>query len=298
MAQIFIFVNMGPRFNKPMTLGHEFAGEIVEVGSQVASFKVGERVAYNSNNSPADLGRGGESGGFSPYLALRDIDRHVQSLCRVPESVSMDHAALVEPLSVATHAVNRADPQPGESVAIFGVGPIGLGIVIALRWRGVEDIVAFDPSPLRRERAIALGARAALDPRARPPAEALSELRGQGDVWGNKYPLTNVYFETSGAPGVLTDIANLANKNSRIITVAMQRLPVTFDGTRLMSKELSIIGSQGYPTEFPQVMEKLATRAVDPEMMITHRFPFSDFMTAFDTASDPSRAAKVLLQFD
>ena len=232
------------------------------------------------------------------YLALRDIDRHVQSLCRVPENVSMDHAALVEPLSVAAHAVNRADPKPGESVAIFGVGPIGLGIVIALRWRGVEDIVAFDLSPLRRERAIALGARAALDPRDNPPAEALSELRGQGDVWGNKYPITNIYFEASGAPGVLTDIANLANKNSRIITVAMQRLPVTFDGTRLMSKEISIIGSQGYPTEFPQVMEKLATGAVDPEMMITHRFPFSDFMKAFDTANDPSSAAKVLLQFD
>jgi len=292
------FRHMGPRFDRPMPLGHEFAGEIIEVGPQVRSFKVGERVAYNSNNSPADLGRGGEGGGFSPYLALRNVDGHVQSICRVPENVSLEHAALVEPISVAAHAVNRADPKPGESVAIFGVGPIGLGVVIALRWRGIEDIVAFDPSPLRRERAAALGARATFDPRERPPAEALTQLRGHGDVWGVKYPLTNIYFETSGAPGVLADIAKLANKQSRIITVAMQRHPVTLDGTKLMSKELSIIGSQGYPTEFPQVMEKLATGAVNPEMMITHRFPFADFLAAFDVASDPSGAAKVLLQFD
>ena len=155
----------------PMPLGHEFAGEMFEVGPKpnVKNFKVGDRVAYNSYNSPADMGRGGECGGFTPYVALREVDGHVQSLCRVPAEVSLEHAALVEPISVGAHAVNRADPKPGESVTIFGVGPIGLGIIMALRARGVEDIVAFDLSPLRRERAKALGAWAAFDPRERKP---------------------------------------------------------------------------------------------------------------------------------
>src|SRR4051794_7180241 len=124
------FRSMGPRFPKPMPLGHEFAGEVIEVGPEVTSFKAGDRVAYNSNNSPADMGRGGECGGFSDYVVLREVDGQVQSLCRVPDNVSLDHAALVEPMSVATHAVNRADPKPGESVTIFGVGPIGLGVVM------------------------------------------------------------------------------------------------------------------------------------------------------------------------
>src|ERR1700757_1475735 len=171
------FRHMGPRFDKPMALGHEWAGEVIEAGPQVKSYKIGDRVAYNSNNSPADMGRGGEFGGFSEYVALREVDGHVQSLCRVPDNVSLDHAALVEPLSVAMHAVNRADPKPGETVTIFGVGPIGLGIVTALRLRGVEDIIAFDLSPLRRERAVSLGARAAFDPREHPPAEILKEVR-------------------------------------------------------------------------------------------------------------------------
>jgi 2-desacetyl-2-hydroxyethyl bacteriochlorophyllide A dehydrogenase len=292
------FRHMGTRFGEPMPLGHEFAGEVVEVGPEVRSFKVGDRVAYNSNNSPADMGRGGECGGFSEYVVLRDVDGHVQSLCRVPDGVSLEHAALVEPMSVAAHAVNRADPKPGESVTVFGVGPIGLGIVMALRQRAIEDIIVFDLSPLRRERAIALGARAAFDPRENPPAEILKQLRGAGRTWGVEYPITNVYFEASGARGLLSEIAEFCNKNSRIITVALQRDPVVLDGTKLMSKEISLLGSQGYPTEFPEVMQKIASGAVDPEAMITHRFPFARFMDAFEVANDADHAAKVVLTFD
>ncbi len=292
------FRNMGPRFKDPMPLGHEFAGEVVDVGAKVTQFRLGDRVAYNSNNSPADMGRGGECGGFSNYVILRGVDDHVQSLCRVPDGVSLDHAALVEPLSVAAHAVNRADPKSGESVTVFGVGPIGLGIVAALRMRGIEDIVAFDLSLLRRERALALGARAVFDPRDKEPAAALKELRGSGKIWGVEYPKTDIYFEVSGARGLLSQIADFSMKRSRIIMVAMQRDPVIFDGTRLMSKEITLIGASGYPTEFPEVMEKLAVKSVDPEAMVTHRFPFSDFLHAFEVANDANHAAKVLLTFD
>jgi (R,R)-butanediol dehydrogenase/meso-butanediol dehydrogenase/diacetyl reductase len=292
------FRNMGTRFGRPMPLGHEFAGEVVDVGSNVSQFKAGDRVAYNSYNSPADIGRGGECGGFGSYVVLRQVDGHVQSLCHVPKAVSLEHAALVEPISVAEHAVNRADPKPGESVTIFGVGPIGLGVIMSLRWRGIEDIVAFDLSPLRRERAKSLGARAVFDPRVNPPAATLTELRGSASLFGSTYPRTDVYIEASGAAGLLQEIAGFCNKGSRIITLAIQRQPVTFDGTKLMSKELSILGSSGYPTEFPEVMQKIAKGVVDPELMITHRFPFTDFLHAFETANDASGAAKVLLQFD
>ena len=68
------FRQMGPRFKEPMPLGHEFAGEVIEVGKDVTQFRVGDRVAYNSNSSPADMGRGGECGGFSDYVILRGVD--------------------------------------------------------------------------------------------------------------------------------------------------------------------------------------------------------------------------------
>lgn len=281
-----------------MPLGHEYAGTVVEVGADVTGFKIGDRVAYNSNNSPADMGRGGEFGGFSDYVLLRDVDGHPQSLCRVPDEVSLEHAALVEPLAVAAHAVNRANPSRGESVTLFGAGPIGLGIVVALKERGVEDLVVFDLSPLRRERALRLGADAAYDPREHEPKAILGERRGHGLIWGMPYPRTDIYIEASGAPGMIADIIDFADKRSRIVTVAMQRHPVTIDGTRLMSKELTLLGASGYPSEFPEVMDKLAKGLVDPEAMISHRFAFSDFMTAFETADDPGSAAKVLLTFD
>lgn len=291
------FRRMGTRFGRPMPLGHEFAGEVVEVGRDVTGFRVGDRVAYNSYNSPSDVGRGGECGGFSPLVALRDVDQQAQSLCPVPAGLSLEHAALVEPISVGAHAVNRADPKPGESVAVFGVGPIGLGVIVALGWRGIEDFVAFDLSPLRRERALSLGARAAFDPREDEPERALAELRGTGSLFGRTYPRTDVYVEASGAPGLLSEIARFCDKGSRIVSLAVQREPVTLDGTRLMSKEISLIGSSGYPTEFPEVMRRLSEGTVDPERMVTHRFPFADFLTAFETADDASGAAKVLLTF-
>jgi len=292
------FRHMGPRFEKPMALGHEFAGEIVEAGPEVTSFKIGDRVAYNSNNSPSDMGRGGECGGFSEYVILRDIDNHVRSLCHIPDNVSYQHAALVEPISVATHAVNRAAPHPGESVTIFGVGPIGLGVVMELRARGIEDVIVFDLSPLRRERALALGARAAFDPRENPPEVILGELRGFGQIWGVPHPKTDIYFEVSGARGMIANIAKFCNKNTRIITVAMQRDPVILDGTKIMSKETSLIGAQGYPVEFPQVMARISSGEIDPEQMITHHLPFSDFLSAFEVADDANQAAKVVLEFN
>ena len=111
-------------------------------------------------------------------------------------------------------------------------------------------------------------------------------------------PVTDLYFEASGAKGLLSDIANMANMGSRIVTVAMQWGPVALEGSVLMAKELTLMGSIGYPTEFPEVMALLAQRTVNAEDMISHRYPFTDFLEAFDTATDPSLAAKVLVTFE
>jgi threonine dehydrogenase-like Zn-dependent dehydrogenase len=288
----------GARASKPFGLGHEFAGEVIHAGKAVTSYRVGDRVAYNSYNSPAGVGRDSEEGGFSNYLLLRDIDDHSQSLVRVPENVSMEHAALVEPLSVAMHAVNRAVPKPGETAAVFGLGPIGLGIIVGLRGLGIEDIVGFDLSPLRRERALNLGARAVFDPRETPPTEALGKLRGYDVLRGESLPRTNLYFEATGAPGLIEQIADFCNLGSRIVTVAIQKKPVTLSPLALLGKELSILGSLGYPTEFPDVMRRLGEGLVDPEMMISDRYDFDDFLAAFDHAAQADRAAKVLLRFN
>lgn len=292
------FRHMGPRFpNQPMPLGHEYAGEVIEVGANVSLFKLGDRVAYNSNNSPADMGRGGECGGFSNFVVLRDVDTHPQSLSKLPDTMNYDHAALIEPISVGTHAVNRADLQPGDSITVFGSGPIGIGLIMTLVGRGFDDIVVFDLSAKRRELALKAGARAAFDPRENSPQDILGELRGHGHIWGIPHPKTDVYFEASGAPGLLADITRFCNKGSRIVTIAVHRQPLELDGTKIMSKEITLIGSQGYPTEFPEVMNKIATGEINPEVMISHRFHFDQFEEAFEIADNANEAVKVVLQF-
>jgi threonine dehydrogenase-like Zn-dependent dehydrogenase len=283
--------------DKPFGLGHEFGGGVVEAGANVTAFRVGERVAYNSYNSPADLGRASEQGGFSHFLVMRDIDRHPQSLVRIPEDVSFEHAALVEPLSVSMHAVNRAAPQPGERAAIFGVGPIGLGMVQVLKMRGIEQIVAFDLSPLRRQLALDMGAIAAFDPRETPLAQALGDTFGYGDLRGFKLPLTEMYFETTGAPGVFDEIIRSCYLGSRIISVAIQKGAMQLDGN-LLGKELTILGSLGYPTEFPKVVDCLSQGTIRPSAMITDRFPIDDFIAAFEHARKSDQSGKVLLTFD
>lgn len=293
------FRHMGPRFpNQPMPLGHEYAGEIVEVGSAVTSYQLGQRVAYNSNNSPADMGRGGECGGFSPWVILRGIDEHPQSLCVVPEGVSYDDAALAEPISVGAHAVNRSQIQSDESATIFGCGPIGLGIMMALQGRGLTDIVAFDLSPYRRELATRLGIAHVYDPRTHIPAKIISELRGTAPIWGVPHPVTDVYFEATGAPGMIEDIAGFCNKGSRIVTIAIHRKPLALDATKVMSKEISLIGAQGYPVEYPDVMSAIAAGSINPEAMVSHRFSFDRFFEAFSTADSAAESGKVLLNFE
>lgn len=293
------FYDAGPRFEGiPMPLGHEYSGEIVEASKQVSAFKIGDRMAYNSNNSPADMGRGGECGGFSQYVVLLDVDDHAQSLCKLPPNVSYDHAALIEPLSVGAHVVNRAAPNPGESVALFGAGPIGLGVIMVLVERGFDDIVVFEPSPLRRELALNAGAKAAFDPGESSPSQVLTDLRGATDIWGFPHANTDIFIEASGAPGLLADIIDFCGKGCRVITLAVHRERVSLDATKIISKEISLIGSQGYPKEFPQVLEKIAKYELDPEQMVSHRFSFEQFEEAFSVACNSVTAAKVLLQFN
>jgi (R,R)-butanediol dehydrogenase/meso-butanediol dehydrogenase/diacetyl reductase len=286
---------IGPT-DQPMPLGHELSGTIVELGERVQNFAVGERVVLNPLLGM--IGNGGTEGGFAELLLVRDVVNQPGQLIRLPEQLSFDIGALVEPLSVAMHAVNRIDAKPGEKVAVHGAGPIGLGTIVALRRRGVDDIVVFDLSAFRRERALRLGARAAIDPRERSPFEALSDLHGSTLVWGIAPAVaTDIFIEASGAPHLIPEIIGAARFGARLIVVAVQKKPVAIDFQLLLGKELSITTAMGYPSEFPDVIAMLACGDIDIEPMVSHRFEGRDFMAAFATASRPDAAAKVLVQY-
>jgi (R,R)-butanediol dehydrogenase/meso-butanediol dehydrogenase/diacetyl reductase len=144
-------------------LGHEAAGEVAYVGEDVEGVSVGQRVVINPMMTPSMIGSGGPEGAFTERLLVSNA-RVGDSLLPIPEDLPYDVAALTEPLAVALHGVNRAEARPGDKVVVFGCGPIGLGMVLWLLDRGIEDVVALDLSEERLARARSLGARAALNP--------------------------------------------------------------------------------------------------------------------------------------
>lgn len=290
------FYASGSPTGAPAPLGHELSGIVVETGSEVTNFKIGDRVILNPLVNL--VGTGGPEGGFAERLLIRDVVSRPESLILLPDGLSFESGALVEPLSVSLHAINRGNVQPGAKVAIFGAGPVGLGLVLALRLRGVEDIIVFDLSAFRRERAMALGARAALDPREREPGDVLKEMHGT-DLFFGFLPVasTDIYFEASGAPQVLEGIIGYARGNSDIVLVSNHKKPVALDLQAMLGKEISLITAVGYPTEMPDVVAMLDKAAPDLAPLVSHRFAAGDFLKAFDAARNADSSAKVLVEY-
>lgn len=280
----------------PVPLGHELAGVIVEAGKEVTGYKVGDRVVLNPLVNM--VGNGGPEGGFAERLLIRDVAAQPASLIPIPDAMSFEAGALAEPLAVSLHAANRSQVEPGARAAIFGAGPIGLGLVVALRARGVDDIVVFDLSPFRRERAMELGARAAFDPRDKAPVDVLKELHGI-ELFFGVIPVagTDVFFEASGAPHIVPEIVGYGKLGSTIVLVANHKKPVEIDLAALGSKEMSIIASMGYPSELTDAVAMLAQMDVPVDALVSHRFPGEDLLEAFAMARQPDRATKVLVRY-
>jgi len=281
----------------PMPLGHEMSGTVSAVGSAIKNIAVGQRVIVNPYANL--IGNGGTEGAFADYLLVRDALRVSDNLLVIPDNVSMEHAALAEPLAVALHGVNRAELKPGDKVAVFGAGPIGLGAVVGLRRRGVEDIVVVDYSSFRLERARLLGARATINPAKQDVRKTLGELHGTQPhfITGTDVVNTDTFIDMAGAPTLIPSIIDMCRMGARIVVTAVYSAPVPIDMRMMLAKEVTLAMAIGYPVEFPEIVQMLSAREVNLEPMISHRFPFSDFHTAFDTARDAQHSTKVMVTF-
>jgi 2-desacetyl-2-hydroxyethyl bacteriochlorophyllide A dehydrogenase len=280
----------------PMPLGHELSGIISEIGNEVADVHVGQRVVLNPYANA--IGNGGPEGGFAAYLLVRDVVKQPNLLIPMPDDMSFDVGALIEPLAVATHAVNRMELKRGDTIAIFGAGPIGLGAIITLRARGFDKIVVIEPSAFRRDRAVQLGAQIAIDPHSGDVSAALIEAHGAMTIWGGfQAPATTHFLEASGAPSVIPGIIALAGFGARLVMVSVQKVAVLTDFTTVLAKELTIAAAMGYPNEFDEVFDLLRKQRPNLEPIVSHRFASEAFLEAFQTAKRSDEAAKVLVQY-
>lgn len=279
----------------PMPLGHELSGVVSQVGDAVAGIAVGQRVVVNPMAADNAIGNGGPEGGFAPHLLVRNAVAG-EGIYTLPDHLSFEHGALVEPLSVAAHGINQAGVTADSRVVVLGAGPIGLGVVAVLKYRGVKDIAVVDLSEQRLERARQLGATHALVA-DRPLVELVGPHHGNaGEVFGMPTLATDVFLEATGVRGVVEDVLNSIRPGGTLVVLGVHKEPVPLDLVNLLYREITIRGAMAYPTEFPEVIEMLASGAVDLTPMVSHRYPLESFSEAFATASDASQAAKVLVE--
>ena len=242
------YISIGGLREGQTPLGHEPAGEVVEVGCDVTGITVGDHVVIDPMVAPGGIiGNGGPTGALADYLLIEDAVRG-RSLEVIPAHVPFEVAALNEPMAVARHSVNQCAPTPSDKVVVFGAGPIGLGATIAFKSVGVSHIVVVDLIPARLENAINVGADAVINSADEDVAQRLVELHGPGESMFPGKAGTDIFLDAAGVPAVITTALTTAKRGARLGIVAVHKEPVPVDFLNVMSNEISIVGSMAIPT--------------------------------------------------
>jgi L-iditol 2-dehydrogenase len=278
-------------------LGHEPAGEVVEVGSAVSGVAVGDHVVINPMVAPGGIiGNGGAAGALADYLLIEDAVRGT-SLEVIPAHVPWEVAALNEPMAVARHGANRCKPKPSDKVCVFGAGPIGLGTTLAFKSLGVSHVVVADLLPGRLEKALRIGADAVINSAEENVLQRLAELHGEGESMFPGKAGTDIYLDAAGAPAVVNTALAAAKKGATLGIVGVHKEQVPFDLVNVMSNEITIVGSMGYPEEIFEVTKDLVANWEKYALIVSHTVPFGNVGEALEMARTPGAADKVVVTF-
>ena len=278
-----------PRKHEPVIQGHEIAGEIIAVGPGVVQRKVGERVAVEPILSclECDYCLQGHyqicpklkhrAGGFAELLVSNERNAHV-----LPDTFPYDHGALVEVYAVAVHAINRVPITPGAKVLIIGSGPIGLTIAEMARFTGAESIMVIGLTAPPLERISSMIGAFTVDIAEEDALQAVKE-------WSDGRGADVVFDAVGGYAGTLNQAITLTRPGGHVGMVGAQvstgELPMGYGQSRELSLHgIFCYGRSGIRHEFEVAINLLATGRLQPEPLITHRYPLSDLAEAFSTA--------------
>ena len=207
---------------------------------------------------------------------------------RVPESVPRAHAAFIEPLGCAIHAVERGNIGFGDVVVIAGAGPLGLGMVAAARLKNPRLLIALDLNDRRLEVAKACGAELGLNPMH---LDVVDEVMQLTDGYG-----CDVYIEATGHPAAVEQGLQMAARLGTFVEFSVMREPVTVDWTIIGdTKELDVLGAHLSPYCYPIAIDMLSKRLLPMDQILTHTLPLSDFQRGIELVADGSDSIKVTL---
>ncbi|MCX7823969.1 MAG: galactitol-1-phosphate 5-dehydrogenase [Verrucomicrobiae bacterium] len=273
----------------PIVMGHEAAGVVAKVGSNVRQFRVGDRVTFDSTiycgqcffcrRGQVNLcdhrrvlgvscGDYRQHGAFAEFVAVPERIAH-----RLPDGLSFDHAAMIEAVSIALHATNRTPVRPGDNAVVVGAGMIGLLVIQTLRRAGCGRVIAVDVDEKRHELARPLGAGDALDAKADVPAEVIRLTDGRG---------ADIAVEAVGAAGPIhTAIASL-RKGGALTLVGNLAPKVEMPLQAIVTRELSLNGTCASCGEYPACIELLAGGHIQVAPLISACAPLADGPAWFD----------------
>ncbi|KKI92016.1 alcohol dehydrogenase [Bacillus sp. SA1-12] len=274
---------------KPIILGHECAGIVVKVGEHVTKVKVGDRVAiepgitcgycdyckegrYNLCPDVQFLATPPVDGAFVQYIKHRE-----DFLFPIPDDLSYEEAALVEPFSVGIHAANRANLKPGSTVAIMGMGPVGLTAIAAVKAFGATKIIVTDLEDNRLDAAKKLGATHVINVLEQDPNEAINSItNGKG---------VDVAFETAGNPRALQSALKAVKRGGKMAIVGLPpQDEIALNVPLIADNELDIFGIFRYSNTYPQGIEFLQSKNTDLKSLITDKFSLEETKEAMERA--------------
>jgi 2-desacetyl-2-hydroxyethyl bacteriochlorophyllide A dehydrogenase len=267
--------------NNDVFMGHEFSAEVLEAGPDTETHTPGTLVTsipvlLSSRGVEPILSSNSTIGGYAERMLLS-----APLLLPIPNGLDLKHAALTEPMAVGLHAVNKSNIQRGETALVLGCGPIGIAIVAALQFRGVETIVAADFTNKRRELAAAMGAHQTVDP-------------AQGSPFDTVKPA--VVFEAVGVPGIIDDVLLRAKPGTRLVVAGVCMQPDTVHPLFAIAKEINVQFVLAYdPNEFADSLRAIAEGDIDVTPVITGDIGLEEVGTAFDDLADPERHCKILV---
>lgn len=271
----------------PFVLGHEPGGVVVEVGKNVSHLKVGDRVAlepgktcghcefckegkYNLCPDVVFFATPPVDGVFQEYVA------HEAELCfKLPENVSTLEGALIEPLAVGFHAAIQGDAHLGQKAVVMGAGCIGLVSMMALKARGVSEVIVVDIMDKRLEKAMELGASAVINGTKESVEERIKELtKGKG---------ADLVIETAGTEITTRQAIHIAKKGSNIVLVGYSKSgEMTLPMSLVLDKELTFKTVFRYRHIYPMAIEAVAAGKVNLKRIVTNVFSLDEAQEAMD----------------
>ncbi len=291
------------RRQPPVVMGHEAGGVIEEVGADVTEWKVGDRVTFDStiycneceNCRHGDINLCGNrrvigvscdeyrrDGAFAEYIAL---PQHI--LYHIPDNVTFDQAAMIEPMSIAFHAANLIPHKLGATAAVVGCGKIGMLLIQTLRAYGYGTIIAVKHSESGTELIKELGADYCLTGKDNA-RERISEItNGKG---------VDVVFEAAGNEKTINLCIDICRRNGDIVLIGNTTPKITVPLQAIVTRQLKIHGSCASAGEYPACLDLIARGAVNVDKLIGHRVPLSEGAYWFEKLySNPDDNLKVIL---